>query len=145
RQRARVRAEAHERTGGRRDDRRVPRRAPRRFRGRQHRAGRAGCAGRTGRPGRMTVASTVPVLRKALKAKAPGLARERALWAEGHDIVVGLDEVGRGAWAGPLTIGAAVVPKDRRINKVRDSKMLTEAEREAMFDRVAGWCEAWAV
>lgn len=93
----------------------------------------------------MTVASTVPVLRKALKAKTPGLARERALWAEGHDIVVGLDEVGRGAWAGPLTIGAAVVPKDRRINKVRDSKMLTEAEREAMFDRVAGWCEAWAV
>jgi ribonuclease HII len=88
---------------------------------------------------------SVPVLRKALKAKAPGLSRERALWAEGHDVVVGLDEVGRGAWAGPLTIGAAVVPKDRRINKIRDSKMLTEVEREAMFDRIADWCDAWAV
>ena len=52
--------------------------------------------------------------------------------------MVGVDEVGRGAWAGPLIVGAAVVPTDRRVYKVRDSKMLTEAEREAMFDRVAG-------
>jgi ribonuclease HII len=89
--------------------------------------------------------AAVPVLRKALKAKAPGLQRERALWAEGHDVVVGLDEVGKGSWAGPLTVGAAVVPKDRRINKIRDSKMLTAAEREAMFDRIADWCDAWAV
>lgn len=53
--------------------------------------------------------------------------------------------MGRGSWAGPLVVGAAVVPKDRRLNKIRDSKMLTEAEREALFDRVAGWCEAWAI
>jgi ribonuclease HII len=89
--------------------------------------------------------ATVPRLRKALKAKAPGLTEERALWAEGREIVVGVDEVGRGAWAGPLTIGAAVVPKDRRVYKLRDSKALTEGEREALFDRVADWCEAWAV
>jgi len=91
------------------------------------------------------VGTPVPVLRRALKAKAPGLARERALWADGHAVVVGLDEVGKGAWAGPLTVGAAVVPKDRRVNKIRDSKMLTEDEREAIFDRIADWCEAWAV
>lgn len=91
------------------------------------------------------MARTVPVLRKALKDKSPSLIRERALWADGHGVVVGLDEVGRGAWAGPLTIGAAVIPKDRRVNKIRDSKMLSEDEREAMFDRIAGWCEAWAV
>lgn len=42
-------------------------------------------------------------------------------------------------------IGAAVVPRDRRIYKVRDSKMLTESEREAIFDRVANWCVAWSV
>jgi ribonuclease HII len=73
------------------------------------------------------------------------LARERALWAEGHDVVVGLDEVGRGAWAGPLTIGAVVAPRDRRIYKVRDSKQLTGAERDAMFDRIAGWARAWSI
>lgn len=60
-------------------------------------------------------------------------------------VVVGVDEVGRGAWAGPLTVGAAVLPPDRRIYKVRDSKQLTEAEREVMFDRVASWCVAWSV
>ncbi len=88
---------------------------------------------------------TVPKLRKALKAKSPGLSVERELWDLGCDVVVGVDEVGRGSWAGPLTIGAVVVPKDRRIYKLRDSKQLTEPEREALFDRIAEWCEAWSV
>jgi len=88
---------------------------------------------------------TVPMLRSALRAKSPGLAVERELWAGGADIVVGVDEVGRGSWAGPLTIGAVVVPKDKRVYKIRDSKMLTEDEREAMYDRIASWSHAWAV
>ncbi len=67
------------------------------------------------------------------------------MWAAGHDVVVGMDEVGRGAWAGPLTVGAAVIPRHRRVYKVRDSKMLTEPEREALFERIADWCEAWAI
>lgn len=87
----------------------------------------------------------MPPLRAALKRRVPGLAVERELWADGARVVVGMDEVGRGAWAGPLTVGAAVLPPDRRVYKVRDSKMLTEDEREALFDRVAGWCRAWAV
>ena len=84
-------------------------------------------------------------LRGALKKSSPGLRVERELWEAGYQIVAGVDEVGKGAWAGPLTVGAAVVPRDRRIYKVRDSKLLTESEREAMFDRIADWCEAWAV
>src|SRR4051812_9157634 len=67
---------------------------------------------------------TAPKLRKSLQRRAPGLGVERELWAAGHEVVVGMDEVGKGAWAGPLTIGAAVLPPDRRVNKVRDSKML---------------------
>jgi ribonuclease HII len=90
-------------------------------------------------------AAGVPKLRRALKSTSPNLDTERAYWQGGADIVVGLDEVGRGAWAGPLTIGAVVVPKDRRIYKLRDSKQLTETEREAMFDRIADWCQAWSV
>ncbi len=74
----------------------------------------------------------------------PSLARERPLWADGQ-VVVGVDEVGRGSWAGPLTVGAAVLPPDRRVNGVRDSKMLREAERERLFPRLAEWCAAWAV
>lgn len=89
--------------------------------------------------------SSAPRLRKALKGKAPSLSVERELWAAGDEIIVGVDEVGRGSWAGPLSIGAAVLPRDRRVLKVRDSKLLTEAEREALFDRIASWCTAWSV
>lgn len=89
--------------------------------------------------------TTAPRLRPSLRRKSPGLEIERALWDRGSTVVVGIDEVGRGAWAGPLTLVAAVVPKDRRIYKIRDSKMLTEPEREALFDRIADWCEDWAV
>jgi len=80
-----------------------------------------------------------------VSTKAPTRDLERQLWDAGHDIIVGIDEVGRGSWAGPLMVGAAVLPRDRRVNGVRDSKMLTEVEREGLFDRLAGWCEAWAV
>ena len=75
----------------------------------------------------------------------PSLRVERELWAAGHEVVVGVDEVGRGAWAGPISVGAAVLPRDKRVYKVRDSKMLTEKQREQLFDRVASWCVAWAV
>lgn len=88
---------------------------------------------------------SVPKLRKALKSRSPGTRRERELWEAGVEVVAGVDEVGRGAWAGPLTVAAAVIPRDRRIYKVRDSKMLTEAEREALYDRVTEWCVAWGV
>jgi ribonuclease HII len=91
------------------------------------------------------VAATAPVLRQALKARPPSLAFERSLWEAGADVVVGVDEVGRGAWAGPLSVGAAVVPRQRRVYKIRDSKLLNEGEREALFDRIASWCRAWAV
>lgn len=77
--------------------------------------------------------------------RAPTRSIERELWDRGHDVVVGIDEVGRGAWAGPLMVGAAVLPRDRRVNGVRDSKALTEASRERLFARVAAWCTAWGV
>ncbi len=83
-------------------------------------------------------------MRDALKSAVPTLAVERRLWADGHQVVVGIDEVGKGAWAGPLTLVAAVLPSDRRVYRVRDSKLLTEAEREGLFDRIADWCVAWA-
>ena len=75
----------------------------------------------------------------------PSLAFEREAWAAGHEVVVGVDEVGRGAWAGPIMVGAAVLPRGRRVYGVRDSKMLPEDRREALFDRIAGWCQRWAV
>lgn len=87
------------------------------------------------------MASTAPTLRRSIKGKAPGTRLERALWDDGAGVVAGIDEVGRGAWAGPLTLAAVVIPRDRKLYKVRDSKMLTEAEREVMHDRVLDWAD----
>ncbi len=67
------------------------------------------------------------------------------MWARGHEVVVGIDEVGRGSWAGPLMVGAAVLPRDSRVNGVRDSKLLSEREREALFPKLTEWCVTWAV
>src|SRR5215475_13255895 len=81
----------------------------------------------------------------AARKRVPKLSVERALWDDGHGVVVGMDEVGRGAWAGPIMVGAAVIPRDRRVYGIRDSKMLREPEREKLFGRMTGWCVAWAV
>jgi ribonuclease HII len=79
----------------------------------------------------------------------PDLKEERRLRREGHEWVAGLDEVGRGAWAGPLTVGVAVVRPRVQLRSVpawlRDSKMLSEARREEIFGAVGKWCEAWSV
>lgn len=87
----------------------------------------------------------MPKLRKALKASSPGTRFEQQCWSEGKRWVAGVDEVGRGAWAGPLTVAAAVIPQDRRIYKVRDSKMLKEPERELLYERIVDWVDAWGV
>jgi ribonuclease HII len=75
----------------------------------------------------------------------PKLAVERSFWDQGYRTVVGVDEVGRGSWAGPIMVGAAVLPQDRRVYRVRDSKQLREDERERLFGRLCEWCVAWAV
>ncbi|TVR24874.1 MAG: ribonuclease HII [Ilumatobacter sp.] len=81
----------------------------------------------------------------AMRGRAPTRQIEQELWALGHEMIVGIDEVGRGAWAGPLAVGAAIVPRDRRVNGIRDSKLLTERDRERLFERIAEWCVAWGV
>lgn len=82
-------------------------------------------------------------------ARRPTLDVERRLWRDGHRWVAGIDEVGRGAWAGPLTVGVAVVHagiRSRTVPKwLRDSKMLAEERRELVFDDVARWCADAAV
>lgn len=91
------------------------------------------------------VTTTAPRLRPSLRANAPRTDIERSLWRAGCEVVVGFDEVGKGAWAGPLTVGAVVIPQDSRVYKIRDSKQLTEPERENLFDRITAWAPFSAV
>jgi ribonuclease HII len=74
----------------------------------------------------------------------PTLRYERKCWADGNTVVVGIDEVGRGSWAGPVTV-AAVVPDTSHCKGVRDSKMLTVDEREASATRVRAWARGIGV
>lgn len=78
----------------------------------------------------------------------PSLRVEGRYFADGARAVAGMDEVGRGAWAGPVSIGIAVVSpgSGRRVPRgVRDSKQLTWAERESLFDPLARSLACWAV
>ena len=76
---------------------------------------------------------------------APTLELEAACRPPGG-LVAGIDEVGRGAWAGPLTVGVAVVAGGAAVpHGLADSKLLTEPVREAMFDPLGTWCASWAV
>jgi ribonuclease HII len=56
-------------------------------------------------------------------------------------VVVGIDEVGRGAWAGPVTVGA-VVPAPEHLRGIRDSKALNRPERERAAAAVRDWAVA---
>ena len=62
--------------------------------------------------------------------RTPDLKEERRLWSEGY-VVAGVDEAGWGAWAGPLSVGVAVVPEVQEPpNGLKDSKDLTPGQRE---------------
>jgi ribonuclease HII len=81
-----------------------------------------------------------------MSSRPPGLALERSL-TDGATAVIGCDEVGRGAIAGPLGVGVAVLdPGRKRIPAgLRDSKLLPEPVRVAIAPRVADWAAASAV
>lgn len=70
---------------------------------------------------------------------------ERAWWSKGR-MVVGLDEVGRGALAGPLMVGAVALSFERPHPKgLDDSKRLSPRRREALVPEIRMWCECAAV
>ncbi|MQY03042.1 ribonuclease HII [Actinomadura macrotermitis] len=70
-------------------------------------------------------------------------AYERALAHGGFAPVAGVDEAGRGACAGPLVIGAAILPP-RPIPGLADSKLLTPARREAVYAEIVDRAVAWS-
>ena len=63
-------------------------------------------------------------------------ALEAALERRGLGPVAGVDEAGRGACAGPLVVAAVLLPPSARIDELDDSKLLTEAARERVFERL---------
>ena len=83
----------------------------------------------------------------------PHASRERRLFESGAKTIVGVDEVGKGSWAGPLVIGIAMLSREMvfsdepavGLGGVRDSKQLSELQREEIFDQVAARCVRWSI
>ena len=77
----------------------------------------------------------------------PHLRHERQLLRDGARLVAGMDEVGRGSLAGPVSVGVVVVDARTRSapHGVADSKLLTPAAREALLPALARWGLARAV
>ena len=84
---------------------------------------------------------------KSTGTKAPTLRYERTFAAAGHRVLAGCDEVGRGALAGPVSVGLVAVQLGtvRSLKGVKDSKLLSAADREAMAPLIKKWCPAWGV
>lgn len=55
---------------------------------------------------------------------------------EGYELICGIDEAGRGPLAGPVVAGAVILPKDCEILYLNDSKKLSAAKREALYDEI---------
>jgi ribonuclease HII len=91
------------------------------------------------------------------KPTQPGLTEERRLWRAGFERIAGIDEAGRGAWAGPVVAGAVILPPVETLHAtslqehttslrgVRDSKMLTPAQRETLYPIICQTALAWGV
>ena len=68
---------------------------------------------------------------------SPTLNFERKLWSQGYSHIAGVDEAGRGAWAGPVVAAAVILPQNVEIPQgLRDSKLLTPKKREELSEQI---------
>lgn len=65
---------------------------------------------------------------------------EKKLFSQGYKCLVGVDEAGRGAWAGPIVAGAVALRYDQIVpewvNQAKDSKIMTKNKRRELFDYI---------
>ena len=85
-----------------------------------------------------------------IRGRRPTLSREHRLIRRGFHRIAGLDEAGRGAWAGPLSAAAVILPVGRpsltsALAGVRDSKQMTPSRRALAADVIRSVALAWAV
>ncbi len=89
------------------------------------------------------------MISRAIPVLPPDLTVELDLWRNGIHWVVGIDEAGRGALAGPVAVGAVCLPPDPQIADqlcgVRDSKQLEPAERLEWAEQIKVHALGWAV
>lgn len=71
---------------------------------------------------------------------------ETTLWNQGLDYICGIDEVGRGCFAGPVVAGAVIFPSNSKlIEGIADSKLLTPLKRQELGVRIKNQALGWAI
>lgn len=76
----------------------------------------------------------------------PTLDIEKLLWEQGYVYIAGLDEVGRGCFAGPVVVGAVVFPQDVVLPEgLADSKLLKPKLREKLAEEIKKVAKSWSV
>jgi len=76
----------------------------------------------------------------------PDIKLEEELWSKGMKYIAGIDEAGRGPLAGPVCAGVVIISKDDELSPlVRDSKTMSEKQREKAYDFVVHNCLAYGV
>lgn len=75
----------------------------------------------------------------------PTFKVERELLEQGYHAIVGVDEAGCGALAGPLVAAAAILPFDSRLGVLRDSKTLSHLQKDRLYDQIISVSPGWSV
>src|SRR5215218_11012787 len=80
----------------------------------------------------------------------PTVIEELSLWDAGYRRIAGVDEVGRGCWAGPVVAAAVVLPAcaladPQLLDGVDDSKALSARQREQLFATIVTVADGWGV
>lgn len=88
--------------------------------------------------------------KKTRKRKTASLIHERNYYQMGCKTIFGIDEAGRGPWAGPVAAGAVALPLNRNdlqkaLAGVRDSKLMTPLQRETLVDTIKEVAIAWGI
>jgi ribonuclease HII len=82
-------------------------------------------------------------------SQLPSLSFEQGFVDSGSRFIIGVDEVGRGSIAGPVAVGVALLDFKEALapwpEKLKDSKLISEKTREAIYPDVANWVRGWAV
>ncbi len=75
----------------------------------------------------------------------PNWQYEKSLQQKGYRQIAGLDEAGRGAWAGPIVAAAVILPIGVKISGLNDSKLLTARQRENIFTQIIKLASCWSI
>lgn len=70
---------------------------------------------------------------------------ENKLYSEGLKYIAGIDEAGRGPFAGPVVVGIAIMKPDSFIEGVNDSKKISEKKRELLYEQITNEAIDWSV